>query len=285
MSVPAYSDIAKPTGDLLSRDFYAAAAANLEIKTKAPNGVAFTVKGKQPVQNGAISGTLETKYADKASGLTLTQGWTSANVLETKVELSEALVPGLKGELATSFRPSLGTKTAKLGLYFRQPAIHCRGFFDLLSGPSFVGDAVVGHDGFLAGAELGYDVVDGRVTKYSAALGYAVPLYSAAINADSNLSVFSASYFHKVNPSVDAGAKATWDSKSTAQGVKMEVAAKYALDSDSFTKAKINNNGLANFSYSQVLRPGVRLGLGLAVDTQRLSEAAHKVGFSLTFEA
>jgi voltage-dependent anion channel protein 2 len=283
MSVPAFSDIAKSSNDLLTRDFYHLSVASLEIKTKAPNGVAFTVKGKSNNQ-GPLSGSLETKYNDKATGLTLTQGWTTANVLDTKIELDEALTPGLKGELTSSFLPATGTKNAKLSLYFRQPAFHARAFFDLLKGPTFTGDVTVGHEGFLVGAEIGYDILDGKITKYSTAAGFSAPVYTAAVTATNNLNVISASYYHKVNDSTEAGAKATWDRKSSS-AVGLEVGTKHKLDATAFAKAKVNSQGIATIAYSQALRPGVTLGLGLSADTQRLSESAHKIGFSLTFAA
>jgi voltage-dependent anion channel protein 2 len=73
------------------------------------------------------------------------------------------------------------------------------------------------------------------ITNYSAAVGYTTVDYTASITAASNLSVFSASYYHKVNSQVEAGAKATWDSKSSNQ-VGLEVASKYRLDPLSFAK-------------------------------------------------
>lgn len=286
MSVPAFSDIAKPANDLLSRDFFHLAPANLEIKTKAPNGVAFTVKGKSSAKDGSIAASLEGKYSDKDTGLTLTQGWNTANVLDTKIELADAFTPGLKGELFTSFFPDTGAKSAKLNFHFRQPAFHGRAFFNLLEtkGPTFTGDATFGHGGFLVGSEFGYDIANGSVTKYSSAVGYAAKSYSAAITATSNLSVFSGSYFHKVNPSTELGAKASWDSKA-GQGVALEVGTKHLLDGGAFVKAKINSQAITAVSYSQALRPGVRLGLGVSFDTQKLNQSAHKLGGSLTFEA
>lgn len=288
MSIPAFADIAKPSNDLLSRDFYHTASANLEVKSKAPNGVAFTVKGKSDHKAGAIAGQIEAKYTDKPTGVTLTQAWTTANSLDTKVELDNTLAKGLKAEVITNFFPSSKSKGAKLNLHYRQPLFHARAFFDLLKGPSFNGDVVLGHDGFLAGAEVGYDVVNGRITRYSAAVGYSVPEYTAAITATNNLNVFAASYYHKVNAQVEAGAKATWDAKSgNAGGVGLEIASKYKLDSAAFVKAKINNQGIAALAYNQLLRPGVTLGLGASVDTQRLNESAvaHKVGLNFVFEA
>ncbi|KAF8252916.1 hypothetical protein K440DRAFT_652349 [Wilcoxina mikolae CBS 423.85] len=286
MAPPAFADIAKSSNDLLTRDFYHTASANLEVKSKAPNGVAFTVKGKSDHKTGAIAGQIEAKYTDKPTGLTLTQAWTTFNALDTKIELDNTIANGLKAEVLTQFLPASKGKGAKLNLHFRQPLFHARAFFDLLKGPSFNGDAVIGHDGFLAGAEVGYDVDGGKITKYSAAVGYSVPEYTAAVTATNNLSVFATSYYHRVNAQVEAGAKATWDAKGgNASGVGLEIASKYKLDSNAFVKAKINNQGIAALAYSQLLRPGVTLGLGASIDTQRLAEPAHKVGLNFVFES
>ncbi|XHG00621.1 hypothetical protein AWENTII_004053 [Aspergillus wentii] len=341
MSAPAaFSDIAKATNDLLNKDFYHTSAASLEVKSKAPNGVTFNVKGKN-AHEGPIAGSLEAKYVDKPtgkrpimrkppdpkpnslngsrpmcfissrhvlsrsikfhvmsritdhtttlicnpySGLTLTQAWTTANALDTKLELDNNIAKGLKAEIMTQYQPSKQSKGAKLNLYFKQPNLHARAFFDLLNGPSANFDAVLGHEGFLVGAEGGYDVQKAAITKYAAAVGFSVPQYTAAITAGNNLTVFSASYYHRVNQQVEAGAKAAWDSK-TGNSVGLEVASKYRLDPSSFAKAKINDRGIAALAYNVLLRPGVTLGLGASFDTQNLNQAAHKVGASFTFEA
>lgn len=48
-------------------------------------------------------------------------------------------------------------------------------------------------------------------------------------------------------------------------------------NTDQLEQAKVNNQGIAALAYSQLLRPGVTFGLGASIDTQRLSESAHKV--------
>ena len=141
--------------------------------------------------------------------------------------------------MLTQFLPKDQSKGAKLNLHFKQPNFHARAFFDLLKGPTANVDAVIGHDGFLVGAEAGYDVQKAAITRYAAAVGYSVPEYTAAITATNNLSLFSASYFHKVNSQVEAGAKASWDSKGS-NAVGLEVASKYRLDPTSFAKVRIS---------------------------------------------
>lgn len=283
MSIPAFSDIAKLSNDLLNKDFYHLSAATLEVKSTTSNGVAFKVNGKS-THESHTSGSLEAKYTDKPSGMTLTQSWNTANALESKIELNDNIAKGLKAEILASFLPGTQAKGAKINLHFKQPNFHTRAFFDLLKGPTANLDAVIGHDGFLAGAEAGYDVQKAAVTRYALGVGYQQPLYTASIIAANNLSVFSASYYHKVNSQVEAGAKAVWDSKS-GNNVGLEVASKYRLDPVSFAKAKINDRGVAAIAYNVLLRPGVTLGLGASFDTQKLDQATHKIGASFTFEA
>ena len=173
----------------------------------------------------------------RRAGLSLTQAWTTVNALDTKVELDNTITKGLKAELLTQFLPTSQSKGAKVNLYFKQPNFHARAFLDLLKGPTANVDAVLGHEGFLVGAEAGYDVQKAAITRYSAAVGYTVPEYTAAITASNNLSVFSATYFHRVNSQVEAGAKATWDSQGS-NNVGLEIASKYRLDPTSFAKVR-----------------------------------------------
>ncbi|CAK7213291.1 Mitochondrial porin [Sporothrix bragantina] len=283
MSVPNFADIAKAANDLLNKDFYHLSAGTLEVKSNTPNNVAFKVNGKNSHEK-TTSGTIEGKYTDKSLGLTVTQSWNTANALESKLELSDSLAKGLKAEGVFSFLPATQARGAKFNLHFKQSAFHGRAFFDLLKGPTANVDAVIGHDGFLAGASAGYDVNKAAVTSYSAAVGYQAPTYSAAVTASDNLSIFAASYHHKVNSQVEAAAKATWNSKS-GNAVGLEVATKYRLDPLSFVKAKINDRGVAAVAYNVLLREGVTFGIGASFDTQKLDQATHKVGTSFTFEA
>ncbi|KAI1812643.1 eukaryotic porin/Tom40 [Poronia punctata] len=283
MSVPAFADISKSANDLLNKDFYHLSAGTIEVKSNTPNNVAFKVTGKSSHEK-ATSGALEGKYSDKSLGLTLTQTWNTANALDTKIELADSLAKGLKAETIFQFLPATNNKGVKLNLTFKQSAFHGRAFFDLLKGPTANVDAVIGHEGFLAGASAGYDVQKAALTGYSAAVGYVAPTYSAAVTATDNLSVFAASYYHKVNKQVEASAKATWNSKS-GSAVGLEVASKYRLDPVSFAKAKINDRGVAAVAYNVLLRPGVTVGIGASFDTQKIDQATHKVGASFTFES
>ena len=54
-----------------------------------------------------------------ASGVTITQGWTTSSLLDTKVELAEAIAPGVKVDLQNLWNPSKANSAAqKINLAF-----------------------------------------------------------------------------------------------------------------------------------------------------------------------
>ena len=44
----------------------------------------------------------------------------------------------------------------------------------------------------------------------------------------------------------------------------------------------MNDRGIAALAYNVLLRPGVKVGLGMSFDTQHLKEASHKVSMHYT---
>ncbi|RUS22816.1 hypothetical protein BC937DRAFT_86676 [Endogone sp. FLAS-F59071] len=281
-SIPIpFNDLGKPAKDLLTKDF-PTGAVKLEVKTTTPNGVVFKVTGNKDSKTGIIHGDLETKYSDKKNGLTFTETWTTSNHLNGKIELENNFAKGLKLELHTSLLPSVGQKTAKVGVQYKQPNVHTQASLDIFK-THFSVDTVVGRDGFLVGGEVNYDVLDSKITRYHGAVGFNAPEYAIAVHANNSLSIFSASYYHRVSSEIEAAGKATWDSKSN-NAVALEVGAKYKLDKDASAKAKINNAGVLHLGYTQALRPGVKVTLAGSIDTTRLNENAHKVGLSFVLE-
>jgi len=281
--------LGKSSNDLLNKDYYIH-GTNIEVKTKTPSNVTFKVQGSNDPKSEHIHGDIEAKYVDPKNGFTVTQAWTTANVLKTNFELENQIAKGLKFEVNNALHPEKGTKHTLLSTIYKQPGLHSRAFLDVFKGPVFTADTVFGRDGFLLGAEGTYNVTEGRITRYAAALGYSAPEYAVTVHGLGNLSTFAASYYHRVSRDVEAGAKAIYDSKAPSGNVSLEVGAKAYLDTSSFIKAKVNSVGTLVLGYTQALRPGVKFSAGLALDTQRLNDAslagpAHKVGASFVFEA
>ncbi|KAE9964264.1 hypothetical protein BLS_008507 [Venturia inaequalis] len=347
MAVPAFSDVAKPANDrallllvaallssameeghierapIINRDFYHATAAALDVKLKAPDGLAVNVKGVSP-HDGDITGAFEARKviskgtsnfdslthwsivwcesADLGLGqefglsipstmakigrITVTETWTTKNLINTKLELEDTIAAGLKAEFLGAFSTKKGPQAQKLSLYFKQGAFNTRAFFNYNPTSGNVDatvDGVVAHEGFVVGGEAGYDVQKAALTRYSAALGYSTVQFSGAITATNNLSIFAASYYHKVNSSVEAGVKAAYDTK-TSQTVSLEIASKYKIDPATFAKAKISDRGILSLAYNTKINQGFTFGIGASLDTQKLNEASHKIGTSFTFE-
>jgi len=286
---PAWKDIGKASNDLLSKDF-PIHGTSLEVKTRTPSAVTFRVAGDR-TSKGLIKGDLEAKYADPQNGVTFTQTWTTHNVLKANLELENNLAKGLKIDINTSLLPEKRSQTVSLTTYYKQPGLNTRAYIDLFTGPSFTADAVFGRHGFLLGAEAQYNVNKGAVTRYATALAYTAPEYAVALHGLSNFTAFAASYFHRVNADVEAGAKATYDTKPSHNGghVNLEVGTKVYLDKAAFVKAKIASSGILGLSYTQALRPGVKATFGLALDTTKFNDTVstgptHSVGASFVFE-
>lgn len=175
------------------------------------------------------------------SGITVTQGWTTHAILDTKVEIASLMSQPVKAEFQSLFNPNNPSKAAqKLNFTFKQPNLHARAFFDHAASGNInaLVDAVVGHEGFVVGAEAGYDVSKAAITRYSASAGYQTPVFTASVQAMQNLSVVAASYYQRVNKDVEAGLKATYDLQG-GKTVGLEVATKYRLDPVSFGKVSL----------------------------------------------
>ncbi|EME84262.1 uncharacterized protein MYCFIDRAFT_214674 [Pseudocercospora fijiensis CIRAD86] len=286
LPIPAFGDLSKAANDLINKDFYHTSQATLDVKLKAPNGTNVTVKGKQGF-DGVTSGSIEGKHSLKPQGVTITQAWTTASLLDSKVELQDVVAPGVKVDVQNLWNPAKeGSANQKVNLAFKNPNVHSRAFINYATAKGNIDatvDITAGHEGFLVGGEAGYDVQKAAVTRYSLGVGYQTPTYVASIVGTQNLTLIAASYYQKVNSAVEVGAQAGYDVQSQkASG--LELASKYKLDPISFAKAKINDRGIAALAYSTKLNPGTTLGLGLSLDTNKLNEAGHKIGTSLTFE-
>lgn len=73
-------------------------------------------------------------------------------------------IEGLKLELVTSLLPSVNEKGAKINATYKQPNIHTVATLDVLK-THFTVNSVAGRQGFLAGGEVSYNVLDGKVRK------------------------------------------------------------------------------------------------------------------------
>jgi voltage-dependent anion channel protein 2 len=77
-----------------------------------------------------ISGDIETKFSDVKHGLTVTETWSTSNVLRSQVELDNIFAKGLKLDLNTALHPDKGQKTAIINAAYKQSGFHTRASLD-----------------------------------------------------------------------------------------------------------------------------------------------------------
>lgn len=164
-------------------------------------------------------------------------------MLRNTIELENQIAKGLKLELITTLVPDKQAKNAVISSTYKQPGLHTKQTVDVFKGPQVTADAVLGRDGFLLGAEATYDVKAGLLSRYNLAAGFHAPEYAVTLHANNNLSLYMASYYHRVNPDIETSARATYDTKGPTSVVNLEVGTKTYLDNAAFVKAKINNSG------------------------------------------
>lgn len=281
MAPPFFPDIFQNINGLLNRDYFHNTPGAFSLRTNTKNNVNFSVNARQNIRDGPLSTNIEARMSDKATGLTYTQGWSNENKLNTKIELKD-LAPGLKTEIVSTYVPN-GNKTAKVNLSFVQPFFASRCVFDLLKNPSFVGNLTLSHEGVVGGAEFGYDIISGALSRYAVALGYSAKDYSLGVFIDDS-KLTSVSFFQKVNKDLQVGVKAVLNPKISSN-VNMSLATRYVPDETSQIKAKITDIGKLTVSYKQTIRTGITLGIGASMDALKMNEPVQKIGWSLNFTA
>ena len=157
----------------LSEDF---GLVKLDVKTKTPSGVEFTVNGNSNNDTGRVTAALETKYTIKDYGLTLKEKWNTDNILSSDFTVEDQMVKGLKLGVNASFAPQSGKKTGAIKSAFKTDSLHLNTDIDLdYAGALIHGAGVLGYQGWLAGAQLSFDPSKNRLTRTNFAIGFNTP--------------------------------------------------------------------------------------------------------------
>ena len=113
MGPPKYRDLGKQASNVFGKGYHFG-LLKLKVKTKIKTGVEFKTGGVSSLDSGKVTGNLETKYKVKDLGLTFTKKWSTDNTLNTTLDVTNKLFPGLKVTLDTNFSPATGSKSGKL---------------------------------------------------------------------------------------------------------------------------------------------------------------------------
>lgn len=270
MPTPKFGDLGKACSDLFSDDFKAG-SNKLTLKSRTLNGTNLKLDGSRQNKTGAVSGSLETKFSHKASGLNVKEKWDTSNVISTEISTKNLITAGTDLSLTTNFKPSTsGLQSFKLkgSLVRDQFAVEAS---TNLKGATASG--VFSYGKFLFGASS-------DLSSTSLGVSFVEKDYSITSTVTDGRTV-GIQLFHDVRPDLKAAATFGWKADgSTSLGV----AGQYNLDSTAYVKAKIDNRLNLGLAYVQTLRRGVTLGLSADLVGKNLNNGSHQLGVSLTLE-
>jgi len=282
MAPPTYGDLGKSSRDVFGKGYHFS-LIKLDVKTKTPSGVEFNAGGSSNTDNGKVAGSLETKYKCSDYGMTFTEKWSTDNQLTTTMDIQDQILKGLKLTLDSTFSPQTGAKTGKIKAEYKHDLVTLNSDVDInLGGPLVNASAVVGHQGWLAGYQAAFDTSKSKLTKNNFVLGYSSGDFVLHTNVNDG-QVFGGSVYQKVNKQLETGVNLGWTASKNE--TSFGIGCKYALDSNSSLRAKVNNSSQIGLGYQQKLRPGVTLTLSSLIDGKNFNQGGHKLGIALELEA
>lgn len=278
MAPTEFGDIGKIAKDLIDKDF-PFEKTRFETKTTTRGGVEFTSILERKNSDGTIKGELKSKLKH-SSNLVITDSYSTSNDLSLKVETPE-LVDGLTTDLEGTFNPSVGSRDVKLGAKFKSDYLTLTALTNTLSAQKVKVDAVVGYEGALVGGQVRYDIAKGSLSDYVLAVGYTEKNYSFALQSDKS-SLITGTLSHVYSSDLALAARASL--KPADKTFDIEIGAQYKVDRDSTLKLKVDSAGKVGLGYSQKIRPDLKVSFGLSVDTRKIDQNAHQLGYSFVFE-
>lgn len=278
MAPPQYGDLGKSAKDIFNKG-YNYGLVKLDVKTKTQNDIDFNFTGEHNTDIQKTLGTLEAKFKSSANGLSFVEKWNTDNILKCEVSVEDQLLKGLKLQFDTSYSPASGKKGAVLKTAYRHDKLHLNNDIDFtFGGPVLRTALVLGHQGWLLGAQGSFDSTKGTLTSKNIALGYQGSDFTIHTNVDDGTEV-GGSIYHKVNDKLEIGASLSWSAENNAS--RFGLASKYVVDKNSTFQAKVNNLSQIGLGYTQELKDGVKLVLSALVDGKNINGGGHKLGLGL----
>ncbi|XP_031562895.1 voltage-dependent anion-selective channel protein 2-like [Actinia tenebrosa] len=279
---PKYDDLGKESRDVFGKG-YGFGFVKLDLKTKTKKGVEFKTNGSSNNETGKVFGSLETKYKFDDYGITLSEKWTTDNVLSSDIVVEDQIAKGLKLEFDTTFAPNTGKKSAKIKSAYKSDYVHGTADVDFdFAGPTVQASGVVGYEGWVAGYQAAYDTSKSKLIANNFSLGYRssdFQIHSSVHDA----SKFMGSIYHQINKNLEVAAQLNWNTGSS--NTSFQAGCKYDVDKDSCIRAKVNNSSHLGLAYTQKMRDGIKATLSSHIDTKNLNSGGHKLGLWLEMEA
>lgn len=282
MAPPTFGDLGKQARDVFGKG-YNFGVVKLDCKTKSEAGVEIKSGGTHVLEAGKVNGNLETKLKCADYGVTLTEGWSTDNVLTTEVSMEDKPSKGLKLVLNTKFAPATGKLNGTIKSTYKTDALSVNLDSTLdPSGPLLTGAGVASYRNWLLGGQVGFDSAKSKLTKTNFAVGFAGPDFNLHTFCNDGAE-YGGSLHQKVNKEVEAAVDVGYSSSSNV--TRFGLGCKVKLDASSSVHAKVNNTSQIGLGYQHKLRDGVTITLSTLLDAKNFSAGGHKLGLALEFDA
>jgi len=192
-------------------------------------------------EDGTAVADSELKYKYPAWGAMVSGKIDSASLLSWKAETADKLAEGLKVGVDGTFNLDTTMKSAKLNTQYKHPQatvdVGVKGGDE--DNMTFNGSLVSGYNGFLGGAQLGYDLNEGALKTYNIGLGYSGGPVMVHANVD-NADTYGATATYKFNDTTEYGVFGSYTSSDETK-TQYGAGAKFIFGRCAAFKCKIDN--------------------------------------------
>jgi len=283
MAPPTYADLGKASKDVFGKGYHFG-VFKLDCKSTTAGGVEINSGGTHNLEQGKVTGSLETKYKVPSYGMIFTEKWTTDNSLFTTLECQDKIAPGVKAVLEGVFCPDSGKKSGKVKAQYKATnatvdAVLSGGDEDNML---VNGSVVLGYQGWLGGYQVEYDTNEGKLNKNNFSLGYCSGDFQIHGNVD-NGSVFGGNLYQRVSNRLETGVQLSWTA-GEENSTRFGIGGRYLLDSYTAVRAKVNNQSQVGLSLEQKIKDGVTLTLSASVNGKDFNGGGHQIGLALELE-
>lgn len=153
---------------------------------------------------------------------------------------------------------------------------------NLTDGPTLHEAVSFEYQGLLAGAEIKYNVNakdQSPITDLGATVGFKSSDFTTALQTSKKGKGVTFSLHHAVNS--NTALAVLLDAETEGKVKSLIIGGTYKLDKETSFAGKINSNGEVTASFSQILKPSVKLVASAHVDTKNFAGDSHKFGLQV----
>lgn len=275
--------------DLLHHGFHGEKSV-VEVKStsKTVDSVAFLTRASWKA--GQYTGLFNPKFSYSPFGFHAHGQIDTKGHYEAHVHVKDQGVKGLSGFLTcrsdTAFKEDKPQAPLVVGAGFQNESANVHVHAHLGKSTVAVVEIAAESTGVTGGVKAKYDVDGGSLDLAHATLGYTTKELSAALfgKKKGDKTTAGVVYYHNPVEGVQLGAKVVVDANSPTDVPKFDVGGKYALDSVTNFKAKINQDAVVNFGFEHTVNANTKLSFGGKVDSVNFTSAdKHSFGFGVSF--